>query len=143
MILGLFGSPDSDNCSERPCDRPPVWGIFTPYHHIRLSKPASIIHISITCAASTPYTPIAAHHPAADTNHFAPVMFSPILSPYRLPKPIFVLVCLLLILGLLFLSFASHDESRGYMIDIFKKAGANVGVSASRLSGNAEEDAMR
>lgn len=29
------------------------------------------------------------------------------------------------------------------MIDIFKKAGANVGVSASRLSGNAEEDAMR
>lgn len=70
-------------------------------------------------------------------------MFSPILSRYRLPKPIFVLVCLLLILGLLFLSFASHDESRGYMIDIFKKAGANVGVSASRLSGNAEEDAMR
>lgn len=29
------------------------------------------------------------------------------------------------------------------MIDVFKKVGANVGVSVPGLGGNAEEDAMR
>ncbi|KAL0252442.1 hypothetical protein I308_101834 [Cryptococcus tetragattii IND107] len=70
-------------------------------------------------------------------------MLSPILSPYRLSKPIFIFVCLLLVLGLAFLQLASHEESRGYMIDVVKKVGVSVGVSASDVSGNAQEDAMR
>lgn len=70
-------------------------------------------------------------------------MLSPILSPYRLSKPIFIFVCLLAVLGLAFLQLASHEESRGYMIDVVKKVGVSVGVSASDVSGNAQEDAMR
>lgn len=70
-------------------------------------------------------------------------MFSPTLSPYRLSKPIFILVCLLLVLGLAFLQLASHENSRGYMIDVVKKVGVSVGVSAPDVSGNAQEDAMR
>lgn len=70
-------------------------------------------------------------------------MFTPILSPYRLSKPILIFVCLLFALGILFLPLAGHEASRGYMIDVFKKVGANVGVSVPGLGGNAEEDAMR